>query len=360
MRFEAEISHRFARFDLDVALTGRDGVTVLFGPSGSGKSTFIRAIAGVLRPDQGRIVLGDDVVFDARAGVQVPAHKRRLGYVFQDGRLFPHLDVTQNLRFGATRGADQIAERDVVELLGLGDLLERRPATLSGGERQRVALGRALLSGPRMLLMDEPLAALDGPRKDEILPYLSQLKSEAGVPILYVTHAVEEVARLADHVVMMQAGRVVQQGPVFDVLSSPDAMLFLGVREAGSILRAQVVSHEDDGLSVLRSGAGLLELPGVDAAVGDSVRVRILARDVILARARPQAMSARNVFETQILQIERGRGPGVAVVLGAGQDRLMARITDRSCNELGLETGQRIFAILKATAVSRGGIGRGS
>lgn len=358
MRFEAEIRHCFAGFDLDVTLIGQDGVTVLFGPSGSGKTTLIRAIAGVLKPDQGRILLGDNVVFDGRTGVHVPAHKRRLGYVFQDGRLFPHLDVLQNLRFGSTPGAHRISEADVVDLLGLMDVLDRRPATLSGGERQRVALGRALLSRPRMLLMDEPLAALDGPRKDEILPYLNRLKSEAGMPILYVTHAVEEVARLADHVVMMEAGRIRQQGPVYDVLSSPEAMPFLGVREAGSILRAQVVAHAEDGLTTLRSSAGLLELPGVDAAVGESVRVRILARDVILAHMRPQKISARNVFETQILQIEYGRGPGVAVVLDVGQDRLIARITERSCNDLGLEAGQTIFAIVKATAVPRGGIGR--
>lgn len=356
MPFEVSLTHAFPDFKLQIDLSGAPGVTALFGPSGSGKTTTIRALAGLLKPDKGRIVVGSDVLCDTAKGVFVPPQLRRLGYVFQDGRLFPHLSVRDNLFFSSRAGSSGVETDKLIQLLGLETLLNRMPSTLSGGERQRVALGRALLSHPRMLLMDEPLAALDGPRKDEILPYLNRLKTHMNVPILYVTHSVEEMARLADHVVLLQDGQVLQHGDVFDVMSSPAAMPLLGVREAGAVLRARVAGRAEDGLTRLETAAGPLELPGVDAALGEVLRLRILAQDVILATERPNGLSARNVFEVQIASIEQGRGPGVAVVMNVGDEKLLARITARSCRDMGLEHGQTVYAILKATAVSRGAI----
>jgi molybdate transport system ATP-binding protein len=357
MQFELSLRHRFADCALDLSLDGGPGVTALFGPSGAGKTTAIKVMAGLINPQEGRVRLGDRTLFDSAAGIALPPHKRRLGYVFQDGRLFPHLTVRDNLRFAQRYVArTPLSEDLLVDLLGIGGLLGRRPATLSGGETQRVALARALLSGPDMLLMDEPLAALDAPRKEEILPYLDRLKTEMQMPILYVTHAVEEVARLADHVAILEAGRITRHGPVFDVLSDPDAMPLLGVREAGAILRAEVIEDLGDGLTRLSAGPGRLELPGVTAAPGETVRLRILATDVMLATVRPEGLLARNILPVTIESVQSGRGPGIAVVLRLGDQRLLSRITGRSCEEMGLRPGQEIFAILKATSVARSGI----
>lgn len=358
MRFELTLSHRFPDRQVTLSVTGSAGVTALFGPSGAGKTTAIRAMAGLLAPDEGRISLGDRVLFDRASGVNLAPSKRRLGYVFQDGRLFPHLSVLENMRFGARYASmpAPLSEDLLVDLLGLGGLLDRMPRSLSGGEIQRVALARALLSVPDMLLMDEPLAALDGPRKEEILPYLDRLKTEAKLPILYVTHSVEEIARLADHVVVMSEGQSVLQGPVFDVLSDPKAMPFLGVREAGAILMAKVEAHETDGLTRLITEAGPLFLPGVEAKPGENLRLRILARDVILATERPSGLSARNILPARVQNVQTGRGPGAAVVLNLGSQTLLARVTDRAVTDLGLVPGKPVYAILKATAVARSAI----
>ncbi len=359
MRFDLTLRHDFPDRSIDLSVSGGPGITALFGPSGAGKTTAIKAMAGLLTPDHGHIRLGDRVLFDSAAGQNLAPHKRRLGYVFQDGRLFPHLSVADNLRFGArfARSAPPLSETLLVDLLGLGDLLSRHPSTLSGGETQRVALARALLSAPDMLLMDEPLAALDGPRKEDILPYLDRLKTQARLPILYVTHSVEEIARLADHVVLLQDGRMLRQGPVFDILSDPEAMPLLGVREAGAILSATVTAHDTDGLTQLTVPGGTLELPGVTATPGEIVRLRVLARDVILATHRPTGLSARNILPVTVTDLRPGRGPGVAVVLRLGDQRLLARVTERSASELALSPGAEVFAILKSTSVARAAIG---
>ncbi len=358
MRFELAFRHRFADRALDLSVTGGPGVTALFGPSGAGKTTAIKVMAGLLRPDHGVVKLDGRTLFDSDAGISLPPHKRRLGYVFQDGRLFPHLTVLDNIRFGRRYSPrpSALPEDLLVDLMGIGALLSRKPATLSGGEIQRVALTRALLSGPEMLLMDEPLAALDAPRKEEILPYLDRLKTEMQMPILYITHAVDEIARLADHVAILEAGRITRQGPVFDVLSDPDAMPLLGVREAGAIIKARVEAHLEDGLTRLSAGPGHLELPGVTAPAGDTLRLRILATDVMLSTHRPEGLSARNILPVTIAGLQSGRGPGIAVVLLLGDQRLLARVTSRSSEEMGLASGQQVFAILKATAVARSGI----
>ncbi|MGD1885174.1 MAG: molybdenum ABC transporter ATP-binding protein [Paracoccaceae bacterium] len=361
MSLSVQITHRFGGFTIDTGFETGPGVTALFGRSGAGKTTIVNAVAGLLRPDKGQIIIDGDLVFDHRTGRHLPPHKRALGYVFQDARLFPHLTVLQNLRYGgrfAKRPAT-ISEDGVIALLGLAPLLERHPAALSGGEKQRAALGRALLSRPRMLLMDEPLAALDAPRKQHILPYLERLKAEAGLPILYVSHAVDEIARLADQMILLKDGRVAASGPVFDVMADPAAIPLLGVREAGAVLRATVTDHASDGLSRLQVGAGPLELPGVKAPIGTTLRLRVLAQDVILSLDPPQGLSAVNSLPVTITGIHPGDGPGAAITLDASGERLLARITARTVKTMGLRTGLQCHAIIKAMAVAPGAIGAG-
>ena len=362
MSLEVRMTHRFADVALDIGFAADQGITALFGQSGAGKTTLVNAVAGLLRPDTGRITLEGETLFDSATGAWVPPHRRRLGYVFQDARLFPHLSVAQNLGFG-TRYAPNDAPGpgldDVVGLLGLERLLDRAPGTLSGGEKQRVALGRALLCRPRMLLMDEPLASLDGPRKQEILPYLERLRDgPLGLPILYVSHAVDEIARLADTLIVLRAGRVARAGPVHEVMADPAAVPLLGVREAGAVIEAEVIGHAPDGLSQLRFSGGTLELPGVRAEVGARVRLRVLAQDVMISLERPRGLSAINVIPATVEAVHQGDGPGVAIALRAGNDRLLARITARAMGDLGIAPGLQCFAILKATSVAPGSIGR--
>jgi molybdate transport system ATP-binding protein len=362
MTLEVSLRHAYGSTNLDFTFEAKAGITALFGKSGAGKTTVINAVAGLLCPDAGRITLDGDIFFDKVAGVFEPPARRRLGTVFQDARLFPHLSVRNNLVFGVRYAPKDAVGPDfetVVELLGLASLLERAPSTLSGGEKQRVALGRALLSRPRMLLMDEPLASLDAPRKQEILPYLERLRDgELNLPILYVSHAVDEIARLADTLVLLQDGRVAAHGPLYDVMADPAAVPLVGVREAGAVIEAHVIAHASDGLSTLRISAGLLELPGVQAPVGSNVRLRVLAQDVILSLGMPSGLSSVNVLPVRITAVQPGDGPGAAIVLEAGQDKLLARVTARAVTEMGLAAGLSCFAILKATTVAPGSIGR--
>ncbi len=360
MTLSIAVTHRFAGFDLDVAFEAPPGATVLFGPSGSGKTTLVNAVAGLLRPDAGRIAAGDWLLLDTAAGRFVPPHRRRLGYVFQESRLFPHLTVRQNLGYGrwfAPRGARAESMSRVVEMLGLGPLLNRRPGALSGGEKQRVAIGRALLAAPKLILADEPLAALDEPRKAEILPYFERLRDEVSVPILYVSHSSAEVARLATTVVALRAGRVVAIGPPGRVLGDVAAV---GARGAASVLTARVVAHHADGLTELATAAGALWLPRLPDAPGSAVRVRIAAQDVILSRARPEGLSALNILAGTITGIRHGEGPGAMVTLAVGADRLAARLTRRSAEALGLAPGQSCHAILKTVAIAPEDVGTGT
>ncbi len=359
MTLQLHLRHRFQGFALDIDVTAPPGLTVLFGPSGSGKTSVVNAVAGLLRPDAGRIAVGDWVLMDSARRHWLPPHKRRLGYIFQEGRLFPHLTVRQNLAYGrwfaprAARGADFSR---VVELLGIGHLLARRPAALSGGEKSRVAIGRALLAAPRLILADEPLAALDEARKSEILPYFERLRDELAVPILYVSHASAEVARLATTVIALRDGRVTASGPPAQVLGDARAVR---VREVASILQARVVAHHADGLSELATAAGPLHLPRVADAPGTVLRVRILAHEVILSRAAPEGLSALNILRGTIAEITPGRGPAARVVLAIGEDRLIARVTQRAVTQLGLAPGQSCHAILKSVAVAPEDVGHG-
>ncbi len=355
------LKHRFEGFTLDLDLTAGAGITALFGRSGAGKSTVIKAVAGLLRPDEGFLEVAGETLMDSAGGLFTPPAKRRFGTVFQDARLFPHLTVAQNLEFGSRYAPPGVAvpRAEVIDLLGLAPLLGRAPNTLSGGEKQRVALGRALLSGPRMLLMDEPLASLDGPRKQDILPYLEHLRDgPLSLPILYVSHAVDEITRLADTLVLLRAGRIMAQGPLRDVMADPAAVPLLGVREAGAVIEAQVLSHAPDGITRLSISAGTLELPGVQAPIGARVRLRVMAQDVMLARERPQGLSALNILPVTVEAIREGDGPGAAIALRAGDDRLLARITRRAVQRRDLHEGSEIFAVLKATTVAPSSIGR--
>jgi molybdate transport system ATP-binding protein len=298
MMLSVALRHAFPGFTLDAAFEAPAGLTALFGQSGSGKTTIVNAVAGLLRPQSGRVTVGDMVLTDSDRGIFLPPHRRGIGYVFQEARLFPHLTVRQNLLFGhwfTGRGRQSDLSR-IVEMLGIGHLLSRRPAALSGGERQRVALGRAILSHPRLLLMDEPLAALDQPRKEEILPYLERLRDHAGLPILYVSHSTAEVARLATTVVLMDKGRVSAAGPVADMLSDPTVAPLFGMAETGALLTARIEAQEPDGLTRLATSAGPLFLPQIAATVGTGLRLRILAQDVMIAITPPRGISALNVI----------------------------------------------------------------
>ena len=354
MTLEIRIAHAFPGFRLDVDLTLPGGLTSLFGRSGSGKTSIVNAVAGLLRPDQARIVLDGVALHD------LPPHRREVGYVFQDARLFPHLTVAENLTYGPRirRQRPQGMDR-IVELLGIGGLLSRRPGTLSGGEKQRVAIGRALLSRPRLLLMDEPLAALDEARKTEILPYIEALRDETGLPILYVSHALPEVARLATSIAVLEAGRVVAFGPAVDLLSDPGTAPLLGLRDAGAVLAARIAAHEGDGLTRLQTRAGPLWLPHVAGEPGRALRVRIAAQDVILSRSRPEGLSALNILPGVVTAVRMGDGPGAMVQLSVGGEALLARVTRRSAEALGIAEGAGVFAVVKTVSVAQGDIGLG-
>ena len=359
MTLALKVRHRFAGFALDVDVEAPPGVTVLFGPSGSGKTTLVNAVAGLLRPDHGRIAVDDWVLLDTERRRHLAPYRRRIGYVFQEGRLFPHLTVRQNLLYGrwfAPRDARTESLGRVVEMLGIGHLMSRRPGTLSGGEKQRVAIGRALLAAPRLILADEPLAALDEARKAEILPYFERLRDEVSVPILYVSHSSAEVARLATTVIALREGRVAAMGPPSQVLADVAAV---GVRDVASVLVARVVAHHADGLSELATDAGRLHLPRVPEAPGATIRVRIAANEVILSRDAPRGLSALNILRGTIAEIQPGRGPAARVVLAVGDVQLIARVTQRSVAALGLKPGQTCHAILKSVAVAPEDVGKG-
>ncbi|MEZ5774622.1 MAG: molybdenum ABC transporter ATP-binding protein [Hyphomicrobiaceae bacterium] len=347
--------HRLGEFALDVDFAAGGRLTALFGPSGSGKSTLVNLIAGLIRPDLARIAVEGRVLVDTEAGIFVPVHRRRIGYVFQDARLFPHLTVARNLAYGrlfaprAPRRADAAA---VIELLGIGHLLNRYPIHLSGGERQRVAIGRALLSDPMIVLMDEPLASLDEALKAEILPYVERLRDEAKVPIVYVSHSFAEVARLASDVVLMKAGRSVAAGPAGEVLTRVDLLPEEDRDEVGSLVELTVAGAAEHGLTVLHSSAGTWRLPRLDAAPGTVLRAHVRARDVMLATQEPRAISALNVLAGSVAQIVAGPRDDALVRITSGSDSILARITCHSVEALGLEPGRPVYMIVKAVTLA--------
>jgi len=336
------------RLDVDLHLPGQ-GVTAVFGPSGSGKSTLLRAIAGLEPAAAGTVRIGTDAWQDADG--RLPAHRRAIGMVFQHTALLPHLSVDSNLRYGWKRaGAPDALLQRWIERLALAPLLHRRPDSLSGGERQRVALARALVTAPRLLLLDEPLSALDGERRAEILPYLEAVRREAGIPILYVTHAVEEVARLADHLVLLDAGRVVASGAALSVLNRSDLPLALR-EDAGVVLEATVESRDAHGLLTLCSPAGTLHAHGPAHPPGTPLRLRVQARDVSLALSRHDDSSLLNLLPATLLDLEPLPGGQVQARLDAGGAPLLARISHRSLERLQLQPGMALWAQIKAVAL---------
>jgi len=357
MTLAIDIKHRLGTFLLDAEFETGGGLVALFGRSGSGKTSIINTIAGLVRPERGRVTTGGTVLVDTARGIFVPRHRRRLGYVFQEARLFPHLTVRQNLLYGrwfaprAKRGDD--LER-VVDLLGIGTLLERRPGRLSGGEKQRVAIGRALLADPRLLLMDEPLASLDEERKAEILPYIERLRDQSKVPIIYVSHSIAEVARLATTVVLLSDGKVAAVGPTAEIMQRLDLLPLTGRVEAGAVIEATVGRHDDSfSLTELRSRAGLWMLPRLDAPVGARLRLWVRAGDVLLARSAPADLSALNVLSGVVDEIGPNDGPIVEVRLDCNGEAMIARLTRYSVERLGLRPGTPVFALVKSVAVDR-------
>ena len=358
---DVDIEQRLGAFELKVAFRAEAPIVGLFGRSGSGKTSVVNALAGTRRPHRGRIVINGETLFDSARGIDLPPDKRRLGYVFQDGLLFPHLDVESNLRYGLHRApaaARVIDPAHVIQLLGLQTLLRRLPDKLSGGEKQRVAIGRALLAQPRLLLMDEPLASLDVLRQSEVLRYIEQLRDDLHIPIVYVSHAVGEITRLADTVVLLADGKALAYGPVDEVMGRIDLRPHTGRYESGSVIETVVAAHDlDYGLTTLHFDGGQLIVPNIEALVGERVRVRIRARDVSLALARPGGVSVLNVLAATLTAIAPEEGPIVDVQLRIGQLPLLARITRRSVHDLALREGQQIYALIKAVSLDRRSVG---
>ena len=354
---DVAIDKTMGSFTLSARFTGAAGVTALFGRSGAGKTTLANAIAGLVRPDAGTIRLDDAVLFDASANIDVPVRRRGVGTVFQEGRLFPHYSVRGNLMYGRRRTppSQRWGSFDhIVELLGIGDLLDRRPASLSGGEKQRVAIGRALLQSPRLLIMDEPLASLDPARKEEILPYIERLRDEMKLPIVYVSHSVDEVTRLADTLVLLAKGKVIASGTVNEVFGRLDLRAHTGRFEASMVLTAAVIAHDrDNGTTVLDHPAGRMWTPLIERPPGAEVRLRVRAREVALAVGEPGLLSIRNRLAATVTGIAIDASGMIEVQLDAGGQMLLARITHDAAEALGIAIGQPVVALIKSVAFDR-------
>ncbi|MCC7258489.1 MAG: molybdenum ABC transporter ATP-binding protein [Gammaproteobacteria bacterium] len=351
-----ELRKRRGSFTIEAAFEAPlPAVVALFGPSGCGKTTLVEILAGLLAPDAGRIELDGEVLCDTARGISVPAESRRVGYVFQDARLFPHLDVRDNLTFGLKRHRHvpvRIPFDEVVDLLGLEALLTRRPGTLSGGERQRVALGRALLSQPRLLLLDEPLASLDAARREEILPYLERLRDRWQVPMVHVSHQFEEVLRLATHVVALDAGRVLTSGPLVRAALDPALGRLVGAAAVGAVLETTVAGIDaTTGLCRLPLGDNELRLLANGLAPGTRVRLQMLARDVIVATRPPEGLSVRNVLRGHIAAISAESADSDLVSIDIGGALILARITRAATQALALAAGQPVWALVKAVSL---------
>ena len=355
-----DVTHRQGEFTLAANLQIGSGLTALFGPSGSGKTTLITLVAGLTRPTQGTIRFADEIWSDTASGRFVPPHRRRIGYVFQEGRLFPHMSVRQNLGYGQRHlSANEPREslQRITELLAIAHLLDRRPLHLSGGEKQRVALGRALMASPRLLLMDEPLSALDSNLKAQILPDIERIRDEVGIPILYVSHAVEEVSRLATRVVAFEQGRAIAIGAPDEVLSRvPHGS---GTMPAGNFISASVKAHHlKDGLTEAESRAGQLFLRHVDVPEGTPIRVFVPISEIVIATGKVAGLSTLNRLSGQISAIEEGRDASVEVAVNCEGEVLRAEVTKRSAESLGLSLGQPVHLLFKTVSLAQDGLFR--
>lgn len=359
---EVDVEQQLGTFHLSAAFRAEAPIVGLFGRSGAGKTSVVNAIAGIATPVRGSISINGKCLFDSARGIDLPPEARRVGYVFQDALLFPHLDVKANLLYGQRLrplAEHFIDQKRVIELLGIGSLLARRPMALSGGEKQRVAIGRALLAQPRIMLFDEPLASLDASRKAEILAYIERLRDELRIPMVYVSHSVPEIARLADTVVLLSEGRCVAVGEAGQVLRQAELDAAADLDEVGSLIETRVVQHDvDERLTTLAFDGGKLIVPLLAEAPGDRVRAIIRARDVSLAVRSPTEISILNILPGRVTAI-RGDGgdPTVDVVLSVGAATLTARITRRSLRELHLHVGQDAYALVKAVSINQPGVG---
>ncbi|MCA1973589.1 MAG: molybdenum ABC transporter ATP-binding protein [Caenispirillum sp.] len=362
---DVSVQRRQGAFAVDAAFSSpAAGVTALFGRSGSGKTSVINMIAGLARPDAGRIALDGAPLFDSARRIDLPMEARRIGYVFQDGRLFPHMTVRANLTYGMklVPAAQRVIGFDaVVGMLGIEPLLDRRPAKLSGGEKQRVAIGRALLTSPRLLLMDEPLAALDETRKGEVLPFVAGLPKEFAIPIVYVSHSLDEILKLADTLVLMNAGAAVAAGPVEDVVGRLHLSGALDAAEAGAVLTTVVEEHDAaHHLTLLRFPGGRIAVQRMNQPPGAQVRVRIRASEVGIALEPPRHSSFQNVFPARIVDLAPPRDGQVDIRLDAAGAAVWARITSRACETMALEPGLVVHALVKSVALTRADVGRHS
>ena len=354
-----QLVKRRGDFTLDVDFCAPvPGITALFGRSGCGKSTAIALIAGLLAPDEARVQVGDDVLVDTSRHLHVDARHRRIGVVFQEARLFPHLSVMDNLRYGARRlprGLPApIGFDDVVTMLGLGAMLQRRPHQLSGGEKQRVALGRALLAQPRLLLLDEPLASLDQARREEVLPYFEKLRDALAIPIVYVSHQFDEVLRLATRVVLLGNGRLLAEGEIASVSRHPALREIVGPDAVGAVMQGVVEGTDDAGLTKVRVGDAelVVDEPALPLTVGQRIQIQVLARDVIVAAARPSGLSVRNLVAARVVSVKPDVGRAVLVELDIGRTAtLLARITASAAEELGLTSDKQVWALIKAVSL---------
>jgi molybdate transport system ATP-binding protein len=357
---QVDIRLQRGTFRLDANFTAPvPGVTALFGRSGCGKTTVVNLLAGLIREGEGRLALDDEIWFDSARGICVPAERRRIGYVFQDARLFPHYTVRGNLLYGAPRGATgtSSAFEELVGLLGIESLLQRRPGALSGGERQRVALGRALLAQPRLLLLDEPLASLDASRRDEVLPWLARLRDHYAIPMVFVSHQFDEVLRVATHLVVMDAGRVVAAGEVNAVSLTPALRGMVGPDAAGAVVEGRVVGIDAaNELATIAIGNDVLRVSSRSLVMQQSIRVQLLARDLILAIEEPRGLSVRNQLRGSVRSITAD-GNADLVEVDVGGVTLLARITAAATRELSLAPGSAVWVLVKAVSFNPHAIG---
>ena len=330
------------------------GVVALFGRSGCGKSTLINVIAGLLKADSGRVVLDDAVLLDTERHIDVPPERRRIGYVFQDAKLFPHLSVAANLRYAQDRArvAAYVGLDLVADLLDLGTLMHRRTHQLSGGERQRVAIGRALLSQPTLLLLDEPLASLDASRREELLPYLESLRDQLAIPMVYVSHHFDDVLRLATHLVLMESGKSTAQGNLSDMSLNPGVRAIIGADAVGAIVDGTVLGADPEtGLLRVQVGHGELKVHFGKAANGTKLRVQLLARDLIVATRAPQQLSVRNSLTGVVTAVMGDDEDSDLIAIDIGGTIIMARVTKAATRELGLVAGLSVWALVKTVSL---------
>ncbi len=352
---QVAVARQLGAFRLDVKFElPTPGVVALFGPSGCGKTKTVNIIAGLLAADRGRVALDDTVLLDTQQRIDIAAEQRHIGYVFQDARLFPHLSVAANLQYGLKRavGRRYVSLDAVANMLDLGALMQRRTHQLSGGERQRVAIGRALLSQPRLLLLDEPLASLDRERREEVLPYLESLRDQLAVPMVYVSHQFDEVLRLATHIVLMQSGTVAAQGGIGAMSLDRHLRSIIGPDAVGAIIDGVMLGQDSaSGMSRVRVGQGELKLQTAAMNPGTTLRVQLLARDIIVSTQMPQHLSVRNNLRGTVTAITDDDGNSDLISIDIGGAQIMARITKSATRELALKPGAPAWALVKSVSL---------